>query len=500
MDKCPFKAGDTITAIETVGSSITKGRDYVVQEVSMGYVRIPNNAGQVGGWMPSRFKLAVAKRDPNQVKAGDRLICVHGNDDAIEGQEYVAIKDFVIPQDTAICSTVGVLDSKGQDVGGVFPWRFKLKEANMAQQTINVGDTLVVLRGKGTPNLPDGAEVNVLNVSGGNTSVQVLNTSGRKEWYGVERFQVKQASMIGKTMVVTKSNYPLNPGDTFVVTGQNGDCWTYDWKSNKGLVHPMKSCKLNEPESMIGKTMVITKEFNPLKVGDTFVVTGEETRSRHGKMWTYMYPDRSYVHVHPKDHCELQKTVVRKTDKYGNVQFEVGDRVRFRHGGKEVTITKVMTYDDTSQTLTYGSGEYDTIDNSSVELIQPETETNMTQVRTPTTKNPSGAIAGDTVLVEGVLTRGPDGDNEFVIKLGTKDAFVPATAIKSITKKVVVGPKFAVGATVKMNSSRVSYTDTRKRGTVLFEKNGVYFIEWTGGELGSSKETNSIKEQSLLAA
>ena len=379
-----------------------------------------------------------------QVRKGDVLICINGNDDAIEGEEYVAMKDFVIPSNTETCPTVMVLDSKGQDVGGVFPWRFKLKEDNMSQKTINVGDTLVVLRGKGTPNLPDGAEVNVLNVSGGNTSVQVLNTSGRKEWYGLERFKLQTAAA--------------------------------------------------KPESMIGKTMVVTSGFNPLKIGDTFVVVDEST-----SYWRYKHDGRSGLLYHPKTDCKLQEEtapVVRKLANYGRTLFEVGDKARITRTGVEIVVTKVYNHADTNQTVYYG--DHNSTDNSSVELIQQET--NMTQSRTPTTKNPSGAIAGDTVLVEGVLTRGPDGDNEFVIKLGTKDAFVPAQAIKQITKKVVIGPKFAVGSAVKMNSAKIAYTDTRKRGKVLFEKSGVYFIEWTGGELGSGTETNSIKEQSLLAA
>lgn len=116
---------------------------------------------------------------------------------------------------------------------------------------------------------------------------------------------------------------------------------------------------------------------------------------------------------------------------------------------------------------------------------------------TPTNK----AKKGDTVLVEGVLTRGPDGEGDFAIRFAGKtlDQFVPAAAIRQITNVAPVEPKFKAGDKVKMNSSRNYYADSYKRGKVLAHHEGTYMIEWTGGEV-VGKEVNCIKEINLLKA
>ncbi len=119
-----------------------------------------------------------------------------------------------------------------------------------------------------------------------------------------------------------------------------------------------------------------------------------------------------------------------------------------------------------------------------------------------TTDMTISAKAGDTVLVEGVLTRGPDSDGDFAIRFQGKtlDQFVPATAIRKVTAVAPILPKFKKGDKVRMNTGKVASADRNARGTILADPHdGVYFIEWSGGWI-DGKKVNTIKEVNLLPA
>lgn len=99
----------------------------------------------------------------------------------------------------------------------------------------------------------------------------------------------------------------------------------------------------------------------------------------------------------------------------------------------------------------------------------------MTATNIPATQ----AQAKDTVLVEGVLTRGPDGEGDFAIRFAGKtiDQFVPRSAIRSVVSRPEPEPDFKKGDRVRMDPNNYSF-NTSKRGTVLAEHKGTYFVDW----------------------
>ena len=57
MKASDYKKGDYVICIDTGGwAKITLGEIYKVVEVSDSYIRFRDDSGQVGGWLPHRFK------------------------------------------------------------------------------------------------------------------------------------------------------------------------------------------------------------------------------------------------------------------------------------------------------------------------------------------------------------------------------------------------------------------------------------------------------------
>lgn len=173
------------------------------------------------------------------------------------------------------------------------------------------------------------------------------------------------------------------------------------------------------------------------------------------------------------------KPVARPLNKFGQPIFEVGDRVvdtrpeDFRGFEGVSTITRVKIYSDTSLTLFFATEKGEILEASSstrYQLKEPET---MTAIPA------NQAQAKDTVLVEGVLTRGPDGEGDFAIRFAGKtiDQFVPKTAIRSVVSRPEPEPDFKKGDRVRMDPSNYSF-NTTKRGTVIAEHKGTYFVDW----------------------
>ena len=188
------------------------------------------------------------------------------------------------------------------------------------------------------------------------------------------------------------------------------------------------------------------------------------------------------------------KPVARPLNKFGQPIFEVGDRIKdtspYPVFKGAATVTKNYKHSDESITVHYTleDGTADRYSSRESFELHKEPET-MTAIPA------NQAQAKDTVLVEGVLTRGPDGEGDFAIRFAGKtiDQFVPKTAIRSVVSRPEPEPDFKKGDRVRMDPSNYSF-NTTKRGTVIAEHKGTYFVDW------GSDGMNTVVGKNLRAA